>query len=349
MSNIDLLSMFNSMKFEDPKDMTLNSRVLLVDSLNTFIRSYCAIPSMDENGNNIGGTTGFLRSVGSVARKYNPTRVILVWDGKGGSQRRRKLYPEYKANRKVATRLNRPQDFKTDGDEGENMMEQLAILMKLLEHLPFTSIQIDGVEADDIIGYLARHTQKLGGESIIYSTDKDYLQLVSDKILVFNGQQKKEYNTEAILEKYNVHPTNFLFFRALIGDTSDNINGVPGVKEKTALKHVPELSSGDIEVTYQLLVDKFKDLKKPAVAITSMITEQNTIERNLDLMSLSDQQMSDAARLTSLRLFNQNPPALNKFSLTKEMIGTKILSSFSNYDDWLRSSIMPLTRFYDTD
>ena len=94
--------------------MTYNSRVLLIDALNTFLRSYAAIPTLDDNGNHIGGMSGFLKSIGSVIRDFKPTRVIIVFDGKGGSQRRRKIYPDYKANRKPPTRLNRQYDMTTE-------------------------------------------------------------------------------------------------------------------------------------------------------------------------------------------------------------------------------------------
>jgi len=352
MNNENLLKAFESMQFDaNPEGMTRNSRVLLIDSLNTFIRSYCAVPTMDDSGNQIGGTTGFLKSVGSVIRKYHPTRVILVWDGKGGSQRRRQMYPEYKSNRKVATRLNRPQDFKTDEQESENMTEQLQILGQLIQHLPVASIQIDGVEADDIIGYLSQHitAKNPASEVIIYSTDKDFLQLVDSKVRVFNGAQKKMYDVDAILEKHNAHPANFVFYRALMGDDSDNISGVRGIKGKTAMKYLPELADPDTVVDFEYVSNKFKDQAKLPVAIQTLLSESALIERNIQLMDLKQQQMSDNSRLIVLRIFNNETPKLNKLALTKAMAASRILSNFTGYDDWITFCILPLTRFYDTD
>jgi len=350
MNNEELKKVFEAMQLDgDPEDMTINSRVLLVDGLNTFIRNYCARPTMDDHGKQIGGTTGFLQSVGSVVRSFHSTRVIVVWDGKGGSQRRKQLFPEYKETRKVATRLNRPQDFKTDEQETENMTEQLYLLGQFLPFLPMSSIQIEGVEADDIIGYLSQHItdQNPKSEVIIYSTDKDFLQLVNDKIRVFNGQQKKMYDVPAILDKHKAHPANFVFYRCLIGDKGDNIDGIPGVKEKTAIKYLPELANPEIAVDYDFVINKFKDEKKLPVAVKSIINGSTRLARNEKLMDLKLQQMSDNARLIVLRMLKEKPPKLNKLALTKAMMDSRVLSNFVGYNDWLTFGMLPLMRFRD--
>src|SRR6056300_1972688 len=98
-----------------------NDSVLLIDGLNTFIRVFSAIPSTNEDGIHIGGIVGFLRSIGYTINMVRPTRTIIVFDGKGGSNRRRKLFPEYKMGRKMSYRLNRAHNFLTR-DEEQKMM-----------------------------------------------------------------------------------------------------------------------------------------------------------------------------------------------------------------------------------
>ena len=89
-----------------------NSKILIVDGLNTYIRGFAANPSLNEDGIHVGGITGFLQSVGYAIRSFRPTRCIIVFDGKGGSSRRRKIYPEYKGNRKpTERRFNRAANF----------------------------------------------------------------------------------------------------------------------------------------------------------------------------------------------------------------------------------------------
>ena len=194
----DLLKSFENMLDDNKKEstFTLNSRVLIVDGMNTFIRSFAAIPTMDENGNHVGGVTGFFKSVGYAIRLFKPTRVYIVFDGKGGSKRRRDVYPEYKGGRKTVTRLNRSYDLTTDKNEQDLMKYELVLIANILKLLPITTIILDYVEADDIISYISTHVSQedpTHGESIIYSTDKDFLQLVGTNVKVWNPIKKKIY------------------------------------------------------------------------------------------------------------------------------------------------------------
>jgi 5'-3' exonuclease len=302
---------------------------------------------MDDNGNHIGGTSGFLRSMGYAIRTLKPTRVIVVFDGKGGSQRRRKIFPEYKSQRKMPTRLNRPGDFKTPEQELENLKFQLVSLMEILSHMPVTTIQIENVEADDIIGYLAKHIEKNGGKSIIYSTDKDFLQLVNENVTIYSPIKKKTYTPDIIQEEYLTHPNNFVFYRALLGDKSDNINGISGAGAKTLHKYLPELTDPNSKVDYDFVVNKYKDVKKKPSVITKIINEQKLLDRNVQLMDLSEQQMSVDAKLKIIDKFNAPLNKLDKSSLTKAMVSGRVMSNFTNYDEWVTFSILPLMRFYD--
>ena len=111
----DLNKLFAEMNLDSPtQGMGHNSHALIVDSTNLFIRNYSAVPSMNEDGQYTGGVVGFLKSLALAVRSFKPTRVILVFDGKGGSQRRRKLFPQYKENRKPPIRLNRSYDMTTE-------------------------------------------------------------------------------------------------------------------------------------------------------------------------------------------------------------------------------------------
>ena len=131
----DLLEVFQSMDFSDKDEgIALNDRVLIIDGMNTFIRSFAAIPTMDENGNHIGGVTGFLKSIGYVTRKFKPSRVYVIFDGKGGSKRRRDIYPDYKLGRKPLTRLNRTYDMTTEKDEQDLMRYESVSYTHLRAH-----------------------------------------------------------------------------------------------------------------------------------------------------------------------------------------------------------------------
>lgn len=345
---VNINEVFQNMKFEnDQQDMRYNSRVLLVDSLNTFLRSYCAVPSMDDNGNHIGGMIGFFKSLGYAIRTFKPTRCILVFDGKGGSQRRRKIYPEYKANRKPPVRLNRAYDMTTDEQERENMKYQLVSLIEMLECLPVTIMALDNVEADDVIAYLSQLVTQDGGESIIYSTDKDFLQLASPTVKIYNPVKKKTFSEQVVLEDYGIHPKHFHFFRALNGDKSDNIDGIKGVGETTIKKYIPEIADPTIDVSLNLIEQKYALQKKMPKMIQNILGNKNIVERNMQLMNLHEGIMSTDARMKVANLYQNNTLQFNKYHLTQLMMRSKLLHAFPNYDSWISQNFIPLNRFYN--
>ncbi len=338
----ELLEKFRKMSAERNPNLELNDRVLIVDGLNTFIRSFCAIPTMNDNGEHIGGVTGFLMSVGYVIRNMHPTRVYVVFDGKGGSQRRRKLFPEYKTGRKTPTRMNRSYDMTTDQEEVDLMRRELMVVGQSLTHLPITTITIDGVEADDIMSYIAELTVINGGEAILYSTDKDFLQLIDDNITVWNPIKKRLYDAQAVLEDYGVHPTNFLLYRALTGDASDNIPGIKGMGKKTMLKHFPEFA----EEGYFTPQEMFGRCQGANSKILRKVYEnKETIELNLKLMSLDTVAMSGTSK-EKVRYKIDNPQLeLDQLGLTNLLKENNVIQGIRNYQNWVASSFKTLTRF----
>jgi 5'-3' exonuclease len=342
----NLQDIFHNMKFEeDPQGMTYNSRVLLIDAMNLFIRSYAAVPSMDDEGNHIGGMIGFFKSLGLAIRTFKPTRTIIVFDGKGGSQRRRKIYPQYKANRKPPVRLNRSYDLTTDEQEKENMKWQLVSLVEMLECLPVTLFALDNVEADDVIAYLSQLVTAEGGDSIIYSTDKDFFQLAADNIKIYNPIKKKTFSQEVILEDYGIHPKHFHFFRALDGDKSDNIDGVKGVGETNLKKYLPEIADPNAEISVDMIRNKYADMKKVPKMIENILANKDIVERNMVLMNLHEGIMSMDARMKVVNSFQIPKTTLRKVDLTKCMFKCKMLHGFPNYDSWISQNFVPLTRF----
>jgi 5'-3' exonuclease len=343
---VNLQDVFQNMKFEvNEKGMGYNSRVLLVDAMNLFIRSYAAVPSMDDNGNHIGGMIGFIKSLGLAIRSFKPTRCIVVFDGKGGSQRRRKVFPQYKANRKPPVRLNRSYDMTTDEQEKENMKFQLVSLVEILAELPVTVFALDNVEADDVIAYLSQLVTDVGGESIIYSTDKDFFQLACDNIKIYNPVKKKTFSQDVILEDYGIHPKHFHFFRALNGDKSDNIDGVRGVGEATLKKYIPEIADPTIDVDLEFVKNKYANEKKIPKVISNILENEDLVKRNILLMNLHEGIMSADARLKVANTFNKNEVSFNKYALTKLLIQYKLMSGFQNYDEWITNTFIPLNRF----
>ena len=143
-------------------------RLLIIDGMNLFIRNYVMSPQLDVNGKPIGGLTGFMRSLQKEVRRAKPDRVVICWEGPGGSQKRREKNKNYKVGRK-APRLNRAYEFNSPEEEKENKYAQLVRLTEYLDHLPLLQLSLENVEADDIVAWLVHCGEYADWQKLIIS------------------------------------------------------------------------------------------------------------------------------------------------------------------------------------
>ena len=334
-------SILDSLKENEAINTDINDRVLVIDGLNTFIRSWSVSPATNDDGIHVGGITGFLLSIGFAIKNIRPTRVIICFDGKGGSSRRRKVFPAYKGNRKPTQKLNRAYQAGTLSDQQENMKMQLGRLINYLDTLPVSCMSIENIEADDAIAYI---TQQVLPESrhFIMSSDKDFLQLVDDRIGVWSPTKKKMYFKDDILDEYGISAPNYLMYRMLSGDKSDNIPGIPGVGLKSLLNRVPELSE-EHQVTIDDLIQTSADSK---IKMLNAINEnRKLLELNHKLMQLQDVDISGGAKETIRNIVHNPIPSLNKPKFQLMMVEDKMNTAIKNHEFWLREVFMPLHAF----
>lgn len=317
-----------------------NEKILIVDGLNTFIRVFSVVPSVNDDGIHVGGIVGFLKSIAATVKTLGPTRCIVVFDGKGGSTRRRKIYPDYKNKRKTKIRLNRVNEYESLDDERHSMLMQLSRCVEYLETLPVTVLSVDNVEADDVIAYISK--QLLPDSKItIMSTDKDFLQLVNDRISVWSPTKKKLYKPDIVKEEYNVSSNNLLMCRIFDGDPSDNIKGVMGIGSKTLLKNIPELKD-DIVYSVEDVINK---TDKNNNRFGKIVHEHKDIMyRNYKLMQLSDVDISGTTKLKINNVVNGKIQELVKPTFQKMFIEDRMFSTLPDLDSWLRLSWTKLNR-----
>ena len=312
-----------------------NDSVLLIDGLNTFIRVFSAIPTTNEDGVHIGVIVGFLRSIGYTINMVRPTRTIIVFDGKGGSNRRRKIFPQYKMGRKMSHRLNRTHDFLTREEEKKMMIFQLNRIVEYLECLPVTLINMDGIEADDVIGYCAKHI--FDNKSTIMSTDKDFLQLIDENIRVYSPTKKKMYDEEKVVEEYGISSHNFLLYRMLDGDVSDSIPGIKGVGLKSLLKYFPFLENSH-KYTIQDVIKSAK-AKKDIYKLCEEITKSgDKLVLNEKLMDLDNVNISGSSKL-KIQSITSNPiQRMIKHKFQKMFLEDKLYTALPNLNSWLHTT-----------
>ena len=320
----------------EPKGV--NDRVLIVDSLNTFLRSFTVIQHINKQGNHIGGLTGFLRSLGYAINLVRPTRVILVFDGQGGSTNKRYLYPEYKANRGIR-RVTNWDMFEDQEQESESITNQIVRLVHYLKCLPVDLLSIDKIEADDVIGYIAC---KLEGEVTILSSDRDYLQLIDKRITVYSPTKKKFYQHKTVLEEYKVTPQNFLNQKVLLGDSGDNVPGIKGLGKKTLTKHYPELAEERI-YTLDEIIEKAKVSK--GKTFESIRSFEHQLRINEKLMDLKKPNIPEDS-LLEIDYVVENP---NKSLKTTEFLELykedELENSISNTQQWIFDKFYTLSKY----
>ncbi len=211
-------------------------RLAVIDGKSVFYRGYYAMPGLaTADGTPTGGVYGFVSLAIELIKKLEPDYVAVAWDKRGTNiRKRREIYPEYKAGRKPA-----PEDF----------YQQIPILMELLEAFGWPLYELDDYEADDIMATFAVQAAEKGVETCLITSDLDALQAVSPTTRVFamkNGLSNiQEFTPESFEAKYGIKTEQFLDLKSLMGDSSDNLPGVPGVGQKTAVKLLQEY--GDLD------------------------------------------------------------------------------------------------------
>lgn len=215
-------------------------RIVAIDGKSVFYRGYYAMGALStSDGRPTGGVYGFAAIAMELIRKLNPGKVVVAWDKAGTSiTKRKEIYAEYKAGR-----VKPPEDF----------FEQIPRLKELIEALGWSFVEADNFEADDIIGTLAAQvSERDDWEMFIISSDLDMLQVVSENVKVYRllkgFSELEEIDIVAIEKKYGIKKEQFLDLKALKGDASDNIPGVPGIGEKGAVKLLNEF--GTVENIY---------------------------------------------------------------------------------------------------
>tara|TARA_R100000005_G_scaffold96634_2_gene85358 strand:- start:642 stop:1610 length:969 start_codon:yes stop_codon:yes gene_type:complete len=297
--------------------MSSQKRVLLVDALNSYYRSYIVDPSISENGNPIGGIKGFLKILQKLVRDTSPDEVVIIWDGPGGSSRRKSVNKNYKEGRKPI-KLNRSINNLTENEELENKIWQQSRLIEYLNEMPVIQIMVSNLEADDVIAYCKAAKKYDGWQKVIVSSDKDFIQLLDDETVLYRPTQKQVLNKMRVVEEYGIHPNNFALARAMAGDKNDNLPGVGGVGLLTVKKRFPFLSE-EKPIRISEILEYCKEIDSNIKAYKNVVDGEKTLKENYKLMQLYSPNISVQVK-TKIRDTIENPDvSYNKTEVVKMM------------------------------
>ncbi len=315
------------------------NKLLLIDGNSILNRAFYGLPDLTtKDGRHTNAVLGFLNIIFRVIDDVKATHICVAFDVKH-STFRHEMYKEYKGTRKSMP---------------DELREQLPLIKEVLKAMNITIIERPGYEADDILGTLSRVGEKQGYSVVLLSGDRDLLQLATDNIMVKLPKTKagktviEDYFAEDVKEAYGVDPVTFIDMKGLMGDTSDNIPGVPKIGEKTAGKLLIEYGSldGIYENIDSMKASKMKDNLVEFKDLAYMSKELATIKLDCELeVDIEKAEFSNAFNEASYKLFNdlEFKSLLKRFDENVGVpaefsVNTIVVEDYDQYDSLLKKA-----------
>jgi 5'-3' exonuclease len=280
-------------------------RTLLVDSSYLLKRSFHgAKDTYTDKFGHIGGLYSFLTTIRKLIKDHMINKVVLVWDGEGGGIYRHRVDKEYKANRKTKEWYKKIEmtaaEIRREKEKEESILKQRKRIQAYAEELFLRQIEVDDVEADDLIAaYCQEYHNK--EEIFLYTNDRDFAQLLDLNITILFANIDQPVNRSNYIMYFNHHYTNALVMKIVTGDTADNIKGIEGIKETTLLKHFPELKYKHMtvreickkadEINQQRVAEK----KKPLKVFENLLSSIERLKINHQLVNLKEPMLNETA------------------------------------------------------
>ncbi len=246
--------------------MNKQNRLILVDGSAYIFRAYYGLPPMNRSdGTPINAVFGFTNMLVKLIEDYSDDKMIVIFDA-ARRNFRNEIYPEYKANR---------------GEAPDDLIPQFPLIRECVKSFNIPQLEMEGYEADDLIATYVSLAEKDKIETIIVSSDKDLMQLVSKNVTMLDPMKNKKLEIKDVEEKFGVQPDKVIYIQALTGDKVDNIPGAPGIGPKTASQLINEFNDIDGLIKN---IDKIKQEKRRNILKES----ENNIRLSLELVTLKN-------------------------------------------------------------
>ncbi|MBP2032978.1 DNA polymerase-1 [Clostridium algifaecis] len=320
-----------------------NERLLILDGHSLMNRAFYALPDLTNNeGIHTNAILGFVNMLLKMRDEITPDYIVCTFD-RSAPTFRHKEYEEYKAGRKKMP---------------PELAEQFPILKDILKYLSIDEFEIDGFEADDLMGTLSTFAESKGIEVYIVTGDRDLLQLASDKINIVitkKGITEKEiYNKNRMIEDYGVTPEEFIDVKGLMGDNSDNIPGVPGIGEKTAFKLIKEYKNIENvleninNISGKKLKENLEKYSEQAIFSKKLATIMKNVPVDIDLESIKSKENYDIVSLKNLFEKLQFKSLINKIPGLKESeekekaklnLNFEVINNVDKFNDFIENKV----------
>jgi DNA polymerase-1 len=232
-------------------------------------------------------------------------------------------------------------------DKEDNQLSQLMRLTEYLDVMPLTTVVVDKAEADDVIAYLSNdYLKEKDSQVFIMSSDKDFMQLVDDRVHVWSPTKKKMFYTEDVIQDFKVHPKNFALYRSLIGDNSDNIPGVKGLGAPTLLERYPRFA--EEPMTLDGFFDYAKELaaSNPKMKIYQKVVEaEKDIRLYFEIIQLEVSNINMSNKMKIIGTIEQPHNKLAKIKFHTMLIEDKMTTAIKNVEMWLKETTSKLDNY----
>ena len=237
-------------------------KTLLVDGDNLFKIGFHGAKDLFNDGSHIGGVYHFINTLRRFLEEHNHDKVVVFWDGDSNSSTRKKLYPQYKENRRLG--MN---EFKY-----ESYLTQKSRVKQYIEEVFVRQVEMHDNEADDLIAYYCKVATN--ENIIIFSADKDLTQLINERVTIYSPITKTYFKNgdKILINKVEIPHQNVLVCKVFTGDKSDNINGIEGLGEKTLVKLFPQMQ--EKSCTIEEILDNARNIPqtKPIKSLSNILT-----------------------------------------------------------------------------
>lgn len=237
-------------------------KTLLVDGDNLFKIGFHGAKDLFNDGSHVGGVYHFINTLRRFLEEHNHDKVVVFWDGDSNSSARKKLYPQYKENRRLG--MN---EFKY-----ESYLTQKSRVKQYIEEVFVRQVEMHDNEADDLIAYYCKIA--IDENIMIFSADKDLTQLINERVMIYSPVSKSYFKQgdKITINKVDIPHQNVLVCKVFTGDKSDNIDGIEGLGEKTLIKYFPELQ--EKSCTIEEILDNARNIPqtKPIKSLSNILT-----------------------------------------------------------------------------